>query len=78
MTSRNSRTGLRTKITAVLVSLAALWAFAAFVTVKDGVSLVWFATLEQEVAKPALAAVDLASGPVHLLIERSSACGVSR
>ncbi len=53
----NPRNSLRNKIIAVLVSLAALWSFAAFVTVKDGVSLVWFATLEQQVAKPTLAVV---------------------
>ncbi|GHJ42673.1 hypothetical protein Cs7R123_00150 [Catellatospora sp. TT07R-123] len=44
--------GLRNKIVAVLASLVALWAFAAYVTVGEGVSLVWLATLEQQVAKP--------------------------
>lgn len=44
--------GLRNKIFAVLASLVALWAFAAYVTVGQGLSLVWLAALEQQVAKP--------------------------
>lgn len=35
------RTNLRTKITALLVSLAALWAFAAWVTLREGLNLFW-------------------------------------
>lgn len=52
---RTSRLG--TKIVAVLASLVALWAFAAFVTVSEGVNVVWFATLEQQVGKPTEAVV---------------------
>ena len=48
---------LRAKIAAVLASLVALWSFAAYVTVRDGASLLWFATLEQQVAKPVEAVV---------------------
>ncbi|GIF95814.1 sensor histidine kinase [Catellatospora citrea] len=44
--------GLRNRIFAVLASLVALWAFAAYVTVGQGLSLVWLAALEQQVAKP--------------------------
>ncbi|MCT9933259.1 nitrate- and nitrite sensing domain-containing protein [Planotetraspora sp. A-T 1434] len=50
MRFRNSR--VRTKVTALLVSLAALWAFAAWVTVRDGVTLLWVATLNKEVVEP--------------------------
>ncbi|MDI1463688.1 nitrate- and nitrite sensing domain-containing protein [Catellatospora sp. KI3] len=50
--NRPRNPGLRNKIVAVLASLVALWAFAAYVTVGEGVSLVWLATLEQQVAKP--------------------------
>lgn len=47
-----SSASLRNKIAAVLLSLVALWAFAAYVTVGEGVSVVWYATLQQQVAKP--------------------------
>jgi signal transduction histidine kinase len=50
MRPRNSR--LRTKITALLLSLTALWAFAAWVTLRDGVNLLWVAQLDSSVIKP--------------------------
>ena len=50
MRFRNSR--LRTKITALLVSLAALWAFAAWVTVREGVNLLWVSVYSNGVSKP--------------------------
>ncbi|MEV4412548.1 ATP-binding protein [Catellatospora sp. NPDC049609] len=50
--TRPRNPGLRNKIVAVLSSLVALWAFAAYVTVGEGVHLVWLAALEQQVAKP--------------------------
>src|ERR1700745_2122220 len=50
MRFRNSR--LRTKVTALLLSLAALWAFAAWVTLREGVNLVWVSTLNSAVAQP--------------------------
>ncbi|MFF0309464.1 nitrate- and nitrite sensing domain-containing protein [Streptosporangium sp. NPDC004379] len=43
---------LRTKVTALLVSLVALWAFTAWVTVRDGVNMLGVATLSTEVADP--------------------------
>ncbi|WP_344918691.1 sensor histidine kinase [Streptosporangium oxazolinicum] len=43
---------LRTKVTALLVSLAALWAFTAWVTVRDGLNMLGVATLNTEVADP--------------------------
>ncbi len=51
MRSRGSR--VRTKVVALLVSLVALWAFAAFVTVRDGLNLLWVSTLDKGIAKPA-------------------------
>ncbi len=55
--SRTGKPGLRGKIFAVLASLVALWAFAAYVTIGEGVNLVWLATLEQQVGKPTEALV---------------------
>ena len=56
MSSRTSR--LRAKIAFLLASLAALWAFAAFVTVRDGLTLLWIRTLDQEVGRPTNALVE--------------------
>jgi hypothetical protein len=50
MRFRNSR--LRIKITALLVSLTALWSFAAWVTLREGVNLLWVATLDKHIAQP--------------------------
>src|SRR5215510_2654757 len=85
MTSHSSRrsrrarkrrgTRLRTKVVALLVSMAALWAFAAFVTLREGLNLLWVTTLTEHVGKPTeallaelqherrLSVVYLASGP---------------
>ncbi|MBG0829821.1 nitrate- and nitrite sensing domain-containing protein [Planomonospora sp. ID67723] len=51
MRLRNAR--LRTKVTALLVSLTALWAFTAWVTVRDGLNMLGVATLNTSVAEPA-------------------------
>nr|BFE77697.1 hypothetical protein GCM10020093_002980 [Planobispora longispora] len=50
MRLRNAR--LRTKVTALLVSLTALWAFTAWVTVGDGLNMLGVATLDSGVADP--------------------------
>ncbi|WP_344348280.1 sensor histidine kinase, partial [Catellatospora coxensis] len=50
MSSRTSN--LRAKIAFLLASLAALWAFAAFVTMREGLNLFWISTLDQEVGRP--------------------------
>ena len=54
--SRRSRklrsTHLRTKVVALLVSLSALWAFAAFVTLREGLNLLWVSTLTERVGRP--------------------------
>jgi signal transduction histidine kinase len=50
MRFRTSR--LRIKVTALLVSLTALWAFAAWVTLREGVNLLWVATLDKNIAQP--------------------------
>ncbi|RFS83381.1 HAMP domain-containing protein [Actinomadura spongiicola] len=47
MRFRNSR--LRTKIVALLVSMTALWAFAAWVTLREGVNLLFVSTLDSVV-----------------------------
>ncbi|MEQ4304140.1 nitrate- and nitrite sensing domain-containing protein [Plantactinospora sp. B6F1] len=43
---------LRTKVVALLVTLTALWAFGAWVTLRDGLNLVWVQTLEAQVYAP--------------------------
>lgn len=50
MVSRSSH--LRTKIVALLVSLCALWAFAAWVTLREGLNLLWVQTYDSEVYQP--------------------------
>ncbi|WP_018654754.1 nitrate- and nitrite sensing domain-containing protein [Actinomadura flavalba] len=50
MRFRNSR--LRTKVTALLLSLIALWAFAAWVTLREGVNLLGVSSLDQSIAQP--------------------------
>ena len=50
---RKSRgTRLRTKVVALLLSLTALWAFAAFVTLREGLNLLWVSTLTDSVGRP--------------------------
>ncbi|MEU8278651.1 nitrate- and nitrite sensing domain-containing protein [Microbispora bryophytorum] len=39
-------------MTALLLSLAALWAFAAWVTLREGVNLLWVSTLDNAVVQP--------------------------
>jgi signal transduction histidine kinase len=48
--SRGSR--VRTKVVALLVSLVALWAFAAYVTLQDGTNLLSLATFAAKVGRP--------------------------
>jgi signal transduction histidine kinase len=50
MRVRNSR--VRTKVTALLVSLTALWAFAAWVTLREGVNLLGATTVDSEAVQP--------------------------
>jgi anti-sigma regulatory factor (Ser/Thr protein kinase) len=57
MKSRTSN--LRPKIIFLLVSLTALWSFAAFVTVREGLNLLWINTLDQEVGRPTDALITL-------------------
>jgi signal transduction histidine kinase len=45
-------THLRTKIVALLVSLTALWAFAAWVTLREGVNLLWVQTYDSKIYQP--------------------------
>src|SRR5262245_40555092 len=52
MRIRNSR--LRTKIAALLASLIALWIFAAWVTLREGVNLLAINTLDQKIGRPAV------------------------
>jgi signal transduction histidine kinase len=43
---------LRTKVAALLLSLSALWAFAAVVTLREGLNLLWVDTLDKKVDRP--------------------------
>ena len=45
-------TNIRTKVVAMLLSLTALWAFAAWVTLRDGLNLLWVNTLNSKVYEP--------------------------
>jgi signal transduction histidine kinase len=50
MGSRSSH--VRIKVAALLVSLVALWAFAAVVTLRAGLDLLWVGTLDQQLSRP--------------------------
>ncbi|MBY8872581.1 nitrate- and nitrite sensing domain-containing protein [Micromonospora sp. PLK6-60] len=50
MNSRSSN--LRRKVVALLASLVALWAFAAWVTLREGANLLWVQMLDSQVAQP--------------------------
>ncbi|PWU54167.1 histidine kinase, partial [Micromonospora globispora] len=45
-------TNLRRKVVALLASLVALWAFAAWVTLREGANLLWVQQLDRQVAQP--------------------------
>ncbi|WP_434743474.1 nitrate- and nitrite sensing domain-containing protein [Micromonospora sp. SH-82] len=49
---RYRSTNLRTKVIALLLSLVALWSFAAWVTLRDGVTLLGIRAMDTEVAAP--------------------------
>ncbi|WP_248959565.1 sensor histidine kinase [Sphaerisporangium perillae] len=51
MRFRNPR--VQTKVTALIVSLVALWGFAAWVTLREGLNVLWVSTLDSGVAQPA-------------------------
>lgn len=53
MSSHHSRSSrVRTKVAALLISLVALWVFAAVVTLREGLNLLFVGTLDQGVAQP--------------------------
>ncbi len=49
---RSRSTHVRTKVVALLLSLIALWAFAAYVTVRDGLNLLWVSVIYTNVGQP--------------------------
>ncbi|MEU7802600.1 nitrate- and nitrite sensing domain-containing protein [Micromonospora arborensis] len=49
---RSRTTNLRTKVVALLASLIALWAFAAWVTVRDGVNLLGVQAVDSRIVGP--------------------------
>ncbi len=51
MSSRGSM-HIRTKVVALLVSLVALWAFAAFVTLREGLNLLSITTVDSGIGSP--------------------------
>lgn len=55
---RPRRANVRVKIVALLVSMAALWGFAAYVTVKDGLNVLFVTRLDSNVGRPTEALVD--------------------
>ncbi|MEN3305131.1 MAG: hypothetical protein V7603_1333 [Micromonosporaceae bacterium] len=50
---RSGSSRVRTKVVALLLSMAALWAFAAWVTLREGLSLLYVSTGASDVGKPA-------------------------
>jgi signal transduction histidine kinase len=50
MSSRSSH--VRAKVVALLLSLVALWAFAAVVTLREGLNLIWVDTLDKKLDRP--------------------------
>src|SRR3954464_4267833 len=79
MSFRNSRgrtKRIKTKVVALLLSLSALWGFAAFVTLREGFNLLWVSTLDSAVGRPTEALV--AALPAERLLSvvyRSTATG---
>ncbi|MFG1706689.1 nitrate- and nitrite sensing domain-containing protein [Nonomuraea sp. M3C6] len=61
---------VRAKVTALIVSLACLWAFAAWVTLREGVNLLWAATVNSGVIDP--------SEPLLVELQRERRLTVSR
>lgn len=55
---RSGSAHVRIKIVALLASLVALWGFAAFVTLREGLNLLTVATLDETVGRPAESLVD--------------------
>ncbi|GAA1014266.1 hypothetical protein Aple_041490 [Acrocarpospora pleiomorpha] len=55
MRFRNSR--VRAKVAALLLSLAALWAFAAWVTLREGLNLLWVSTIDEKTGRPGVVLV---------------------
>jgi signal transduction histidine kinase len=55
---RSGSSHVRVKIVALLASLVALWGFAAFVTLREGLNLLTVATLDETVGRPAESLVD--------------------
>jgi signal transduction histidine kinase len=49
---RRSSSHVRLKIVALLAALAALWGFAAYVTVQDGLNVLYVSTTDSEVGRP--------------------------
>ncbi|NUS03474.1 MAG: sensor histidine kinase, partial [Nonomuraea sp.] len=43
---------VRAKVTALIVSLTLLWVFAAWVTLREGVNLLWAATVDSRIVEP--------------------------
>src|SRR5262245_39192901 len=49
---------VRKKVVALLVSMTALWVFAAAVTLREGLNLLFVSTLTEQVGKPTESLVD--------------------
>jgi signal transduction histidine kinase len=49
---RSRSTNLRAKVVALLLSLVALWSFAAWVTLRDGVNLLGVQTIDSQIVQP--------------------------
>lgn len=76
MRLRNTR--VRTKVAALLVSLTALWVFAAWVTIREGVNMLSVNAADQKVSKPLSALVIELQQERRLSLTRPNGAAVGR
>ena len=74
MSSRSSH--VRLKVVALLGSMTALWAFAAFVTVREGLNLLSVSTLDSGVGRPTVALLSQHDAGSSEMLLRLGASGV--
>ncbi|WP_240506460.1 ATP-binding protein [Thermoactinospora rubra] len=64
---------MRAKVVALLASLTALWAFSAWVTVGDGVNLLWATTVDGNVVQPSEPLLEALQGERRLTVTQLAA-----
>jgi signal transduction histidine kinase len=66
MKARNTR--VRAKVVALLMSLTALWAFAAYVTVREGLNMLWVSVKANDIGIPLSELTDALEDERHLSV----------